>query len=319
MTAPDHAALPWTALRAFEAAARLGSFKAAAGELAVTPTAISHQVKRLESHLGLRLFERLHRALRLTPPGEALALEAQAAFAGLRRTVDRLRRDGGAAGPASLTVSVVPSLAAKWLAPRLPAFQAAHPRIGLRVVAVEGLVDFRRDATVDLALRYGPGPYGDGVHAERLFPASELFPVCAPDVARDPLLRAPADLARHMLIRTAAPAAAGRLPAEAGWPAWFAAAGVALDPAIRKALDGPLFSNTQLAVEAAASGRGIALASAILVAKDIATGRLARLFSIGLADPSAFWLLCRADRCDEAGIRAFTRWIRLEAAASAAG
>src|SRR4051812_38280089 len=119
----DLAALPWTSLRVFEAASRLGSFKEAARELSVTPTAISHQIKRLETYLGLSLFERLHRSLQLTPAGEALAAEAQGAFLRLGRTLDNLRLEGRVAGPHTLTVSVVPSFATKWLAPRLHDFQ----------------------------------------------------------------------------------------------------------------------------------------------------------------------------------------------------
>jgi LysR family transcriptional regulator, glycine cleavage system transcriptional activator len=108
---PRLAALPWTALRAFEAASRLGSFKAAAQALAVTPAAISHQIKLLETYLGFRLFDRLHRRLRLTAAGAVLAREAQRAFAGLEQTIDALMTDGPAPA-ARLTVSVVPSLAA---------------------------------------------------------------------------------------------------------------------------------------------------------------------------------------------------------------
>ncbi len=317
---PHLAALPWTALRAFEAASRLGSFKAAAETLSVTPTAISHQIKRLEAHLGLRLFERLHRALRLTAAGETLAHEAQRAFAGLERTIDVLVADGRAPGAATLTVSVVPSLAAKWLAPRLHRFNAAQPRIGLRVIAVEELVDFRRDATVDIALRYGPGSRRDGIHAERLWPSGEIVAVCTPELARDASLRNPADLVQQMLIRTAPPAAlsgSGETASRTGWPIWFAAAGV-LGSAIQNRLKGPLFSNTQLAVEAAASGRGVALTPLVLIQPDLASGRLIRLFDVSYVDPNAFWLLCRDDRKGEAAIRAFMRWIRREAAKTAA-
>src|SRR5262249_13755392 len=163
-------------------------------------------------------------------------------FARLERTIDALIVDGRGTASPTLTVSVVPSLAAKWLAPRLHRFASAHPRIGLRVVAVEGLVDFRSDPTVDLALRYGPGPYGESAHAGRLWPAGEIVAVCAPELARDPTLRGPADLARQMLIRTAAPGTpTSTASSRAGWAAWFAAAGVGLGPAIQKALKGPLF------------------------------------------------------------------------------
>jgi len=313
----DLAALPWTALRAFEAASRLGSFKAAAVELMVTPTAVSHQMKRLERHLGLALFERLHRSLRLTPAGETLAAEAQGAFLRLEQTLAGLRLQGLAAGQDSLTVSAVPSFATKWLAPRLHGFQATHPRIGLRIVANEALVDLRRDRIVDIALRYGPGPYGAGVHAERLWPKGEIVAVCAPALARDPSLRAPSGLARQMLIRTAAPAT--RKPSRQrssgpDWLSWLAAARVPVDGAARRMLEGPLFSASQLAIEAAVAGQGVALAPTVLVERDIASGRLVRLFDIGLPDPNGFWVLCRAGRERESRIRIFLKWLRQEAA-----
>jgi LysR family glycine cleavage system transcriptional activator len=310
------AALSWTALRAFESASRLGSFKEAARELSVTPTAISHQIRRLETHLGLALFERLHRALQLTPAGESLASEAQDAFLRLGRILDGLRLEGRAVGPHALTLSCVPSFATKWLAPRLVDFQVSHPKIELRVVADETLVDLRRDRIIDVALRYGPGPYGKDLYARRLWPNGAIVAICAPAVAKDAALRSPAGLARHMLIRTATPAwrtMPKRSPVSE-WEAWFAAAGVAIDGAIRKALEGPLFNASQLAIEAAIAGRGIALAPEVLVARDIASGRLARLFATSIPDRNAYWVLCRADRAREARIRSFIRWLAQEAA-----
>jgi LysR family transcriptional regulator, glycine cleavage system transcriptional activator len=313
------AAIPWTSLRAFEVASRLGSFKAAARELSVTPTAISHQVKRLETHLGLGLFERLHRSLQLTPAGEVLAAEAQGAFLRLEQTLGNLKLQGAMAGPESLTVSAVPSFATKWLAPRLHGFQAAHGRIGLRIVADEVLVDLRRDRIVDIAVRYGAGPYGAGVHAQRLWPRGEIIAVCAPALAEDPSLRSPAGLAQQMLIRTAPPTprkVARRAPPRSDWLAWLAAAGVPIDGAVRRALEGPIFSASQLAVEAAVAGRGVALAPAVLVEGDIASGRLVRLFDASLPDPNTFWILCRAGRERESRIRTFIKWIRQEASRS---
>jgi len=312
--------LPWPALRAFEAASRHGSFKDAARELGLTPTAISHQVKRLETRLGLPLFERLHRALLLTPAGETLAKEAQDAFLRLEQTLDRLRLQGRAAGRDSLTVSCVPSFATKWLAPRLHDFQAAHPRVALRVLADEHLVDLRRDRTVDVALRYGPGPYDQGVVAERLWSGGAIVAVSAPAVARQKSLRGPGGLARQMLIRTASPGARAvtkRPPAHADWQAWLAAAGVPMGAALRKALDGPVFSASHLAIEAAVAGKGVALAPAVLVERDVQAGRLVRLFDIAMPDPNAFWLVCRADRQAESRIALFRRWIKREAGRTA--
>lgn len=309
------ARLPWTALRSFEAASRLGSFQAAARELSVTPTAISHQIRRLEDHLGSRLFERLHRSLRLTPAGRILARETQKAFSGLARTVDRLRMEGHAGAVRDLAISVVPSLAGKWLTPRLHGFQENHPRISLRIVADEALVDLKGDKTVDIALRYGPARPEKAIHAELLWPETEIIAVCGKEIARKLAKRPPADLARHMLIRTAPPRSpAHRSPPPADWHAWFKAAGISVDAGLRKALTGPFFSTTHLSIEAAIAGRGIALAPRILVEADIAAGRLMEPFATSLADPNGFWLLCRKDRLTESGIKAFIGWIRREAA-----
>jgi LysR family transcriptional regulator, glycine cleavage system transcriptional activator len=310
------AALSWTALRAFETASRLGSFKEAAIELSVTPTAISHQIRRLETHLGLALFERLHRSLQLTPAGESLASEAQDAFLRLGRVLDSLRLEGRAVGPHALTVSCVPSFATKWLAPRLIEFQAAHPKTELRVVADETLVDLRRNRVIDIALRYGPGPYGKDLYARRLWPNGAIIAICAPALAKDPALRSPAGLGRLMLIRTASPAwrtQSRRSRPISDWEAWFAAAGVAIDGAIRKALEGPHFNASQLAIEAAFAGKGIALVPEILVARDLANGRLVRPFATSIPDPNAYWVLCRSDRAREVRIRSFFKWLLAEA------
>jgi DNA-binding transcriptional LysR family regulator len=308
--------LPWTALQAFEAASRLGSFKDAAVELSVTPTAISHQMKRLEAQLGLVLFERKQRPLVLTDAGRLLARETKRAFSGVESALLQLAQQGSIAHPSGLTLSVVPSFATKWLAPRLLKFQKAHTRIGLRVIEAESLVDFRRDRTIDVALRYGPGGYGPGVHEERLWPNNVLLAVCAPRIARRYRLKIPRDIGRQTLIRTALPTkrrASKRKPLYADWRAWFEAAGITLDGDIRGALDGPVFGTTQLALEAAMAGHGIALAPSVLVEKDIAAGRLVSPFPIRLEDPNAFWVVCRKDRAKESHVRAFIAWLRREA------
>jgi LysR family glycine cleavage system transcriptional activator len=324
MVGSNPSALPWTSLQAFEAASRLASFKDAARELAVTPTAVSHQIRRLEAQLGFPLFERLHRSVQLTARGEVLASEVQDTFGRLHRSLARLRLEGRAAGSDTLTVSVVPSFASKWLAPRLHEFQALHPRIGLRIVADEALVDLRRARLVDVALRYGPGGgYGKALHAQRLWATGEIVAVCAPALIRAAPIRSAADVKRHMLIRTAPPALSRRAKARqpgTDWLAWLNAAGVATDAAIeKKVMAGPLFSASQLAIEAALAGQGIALAPKILVERDLASRRLKQLFSVGIPDPNAFWVLCRADRVRESRVRIFMRWLGDEASKSPPG
>src|ERR1700755_1128262 len=161
-------------LRAFEAAARHLSFTVAAGELNVTQTAISHQIRRLEEELGVRLFIRQNRALALTPEAKDYLPGVRAAFNDLRLATDRLlRKDDDRV----LTISTLASLAAKWLLPRLATFQEAHPGIDVRITTSTALVDFRT-GDVDAAIRYGRGNW-QGLRAEWLM-ADDFFPVCSP-------------------------------------------------------------------------------------------------------------------------------------------
>jgi DNA-binding transcriptional LysR family regulator len=309
--------LPLGALRAFEAAARHNSFKAAASELAVTPAAVSHQIKRLEDHLGLTLFERFNRGLRLTASGMRLAETAGDAFAGLEQVLGELEAGGQMAGAATLTISAAPTIGAKWLVPRLHRFQAAHPGIDLRLQAGDALADLAGGAGIDVALRYGPGDYGSELHAEKLWPQGEIVAVCAPSLLAVGPLEAPADVLRHSLLRTAVPATRQRVSKDptdlAGWPAWLAAAGVMQIDAAKKVPLGPLFGTSQLALEAAVMGQGLALVPRMVVADDIAARRLIQPFAIGIPDIFAYWLVYAEARANEARIRAFARWIREEA------
>src|SRR2546425_2105593 len=178
------------ALRAFEAAARHLSLTLAGRELHVTQSAVSHQVQNLEDELGIELFQRLPRSLRLTPAGEAVAAAARDAFGRIEeaaRAVDRRA--------ARLCVSVLPSFAARWLLPRLKRFHASWPRLDLRIHASLEPCDFARDG-VDVAIRYGRGGW-KGLRSEELF-SEEIFPVCSPRIARS--LRSSADLRRHVLL-----------------------------------------------------------------------------------------------------------------------
>src|SRR5690606_34336303 len=181
---------PLGALRAFDAAARHLSLTRAAAELHVTHGAVSRQVKELEKFLGRALFHRRPRGLELTSEGRLLAFTAGKLFEDLREAVRSLR---DVRQPGVITVSTVPSLAARWLVPRIAAFQARHPGSEVRVGTSHQLVDFRRDG-VDLALRYGRGGWR-AVYSERLFAPRE-FPVCAPSLlAGPPAVRTPDDLA----------------------------------------------------------------------------------------------------------------------------
>lgn len=316
---PDHsrlATLPLGALRAFDVAARLGSFKGAALELAVTPAAVSHQIKALETRLGTVLFERLNRGLRLTAAGQRLASVTADSFARLEAGLRDLDAAGLTTGSTTLTISTAPSIAAKWLVPRLHRFQAAHPQIELRLQSGDSLADLT-GAGVDVALRYGTGQYGTDVTETQLWPRGEIVVVCAPSLVASGRLNAPRDVLAHPLLRTAMPArrqVAGRGQGElGGWSSWLAAAGI--DPAAitGNTLRGPLFGSSHLAIDAAAAGRGLALAPRILVADDIAAGRLIEPFQITVPDPFAYWLVHATRRAGEPRIRAFVRWVQEEA------
>src|SRR6202020_3590687 len=184
-------------LRAFEAAARHLSFTNAAAELNVTQTAISHQIRRLEQELGVRLFVRQNRALTLTAEARDYLPGIRAAFNDLRLATDRLlRKDNDHV----LTVSTLALLAAKWLLPRLSAFQEAHPGIDVRITTSTALVDFR-SGDVDAAIRYGRGHW-PGVRADWLT-ADELFPGCSPELLKGGKpLRRPEGLGHHTLLHT---------------------------------------------------------------------------------------------------------------------
>src|SRR6266581_8922752 len=201
-------------LRAFEAAARHLSFTNAASELNVTQTAISHQIRRLEEELGIRLFVRKNRALALTPEAREYLPGIRAAFNDLRLATDRLlRKDADNV----LTISTLASLAAKWLLPRLSAFQEAHPDIDVRITTSTGLVDFR-SGDVDAAIRYGRGHW-PGLRAEWLM-ADEMFPVCSPALLNGSKpLKCPEDLRDHVLLHTS--------NADSDdWRLWLTAAGL---------------------------------------------------------------------------------------------
>jgi LysR family glycine cleavage system transcriptional activator len=297
----DSRALPLSALRAFEAAARHLSFAMAAAELGVTPAAVSHQVRHLERKLGVELFVRLNRAVKLTKAGQELAGPLTDAFANMvrllirisERTVDRLE------------VSAMPSFAARWLTPRLARFTVQYPDCAVRLVGEDRLVDFRTDQETDIGIRYGSGVYR-GLHVERLTDA-EAFPVVSPDFARSnkAALRAPSSLLRLQLLHDETSRIAPGLP---HWSGWLHAAGVAhgsLPP-------GLVFDSAQFAIEAALAGHGVALALRPLVNDDIRSGRLVRPFDLALANPFAFWLVCKRSRERDRRIGSFRRWLHGE-------
>lgn len=285
--------LPLNALRTFEAAARHQSFLKAADELAVTPGAVSRQIKALETELGLRLFERFNRAVRLTPEGEQLAEGVRRGLATMQAALAEAQ--GARAGP--LTVSVMHSLAARWLAPRLHDFQQRYPAIQVMLAASDLPADLVRDR-IDIAIRYGAGPY-PGLAVTRLI-TTRMFPVCSPRLLETQVLKRPGDLAHTLLLSDV-----NVLPTETSWRHWLAAAGAQEVDTSR----GLQFSNTYLCIEAALAGRGVALAQEAMVVAELKDGRLVRPFDVMVAGTHSHWILTLPEKADLPAIRRFRGWL----------
>jgi LysR family transcriptional regulator, glycine cleavage system transcriptional activator len=281
-------------LRAFEAAARHLSFTNAASELNVTQTAISHQIRRLEEELGIRLFVRQNRALALTPEAKEYLPGIRGAFNDLRLATDRLlRRDDDHV----LTISTLASLAAKWLLPRLSAFQEAHPGIDVRITTSTGLVDFR-SGDVDAAIRYGRGNWA-GLRADWLM-ADEMFPVCSPALLQgDKPLRCPEDLANFTLLHSSG-------GYDDDWRLWLTAAGL---PANISKQPGLTFDLILMTVQAAIDGIGVAMGRTSYVQADIVKGRLVVPFKIALPTDAGFYLVSTEAKADPPKLRAFRQWL----------
>jgi LysR family glycine cleavage system transcriptional activator len=292
---------PLSALRAFEATARLRSFGKAAAELNVTPAAISHQIHGLEEDLGVRLFRRLNRAIELTASARVLLPGLSDAFAGIHASVRRLRAHNDTG---TLTVTASPSIAAKWLVLRLHRFQAQHPDIDVRISTSDDVVDLTR-GDFDIAIRYGTGRY-PGLAVELLL-RNEVFPACSPNLLEvGPPLRTPEDLSHHALIHDQA---VDRDPLAPTWAMWLKAAGIGAVPAA----SGLTFSVGYMALDAAIAGHGVVLAYSTIAAADLAAGRLVRLFSLALPDLFAYYIVTAPGALERPKVRAFRDWLRHEA------
>lgn len=288
------------ALRAFDTAARCLSFTRAAEELHVTHGAVSRQVKELESFIGRPLFRRLPRGLEITRQGRELAFTTNRLFDELRDAVADLRRPSR---PGIVTVSTVPSLAARWLVPRIAAFQVLNPTFEVRVSTSTQLVNFRRDG-VDVAIRYGRGNWPD-VSVEPLFHPSE-FPVCAPSLLEgERALRAPRDLANFTLLHDVT---------TGHWAQWLAAAG-ASDVSAKGGL---VLEDMNVLLQAAIEGQGVALSSLPLAGADLRAGRLVKPFEIEIPVDLGFYVVCERGRETDPGLTPFLGWLREQAATDAA-
>ena len=292
--------LPLNGLRAFEAAARHLSFRDAAEELAVTPAAVSHQIKALEERLEQPLFERRTRAVALTDAGLLLLPEVSQGFQTLQKALARLavRRDDNI-----LMVTASPSMAARWLLPRLDRLEQRHPDLEIRISATNALVDLEHDQ-VDAGLRFGWGDY-PGLHVDCLAEV-DLFPVCAPTLPTpEKPLHVPADLVHHNLLHD--DSWVMRNDAIPGWDMWLRTLGVeGID-----ATHGARFDNAVLMLQASALGRGVALATSDLARMDLESGALIRPFECNdaLELDLGIYFVCTHDALERPAVAAFRQWV----------
>lgn len=280
---------PLNSLRLFEAAGRLGSFKRAAADLHITPSAVSHGVATLEDWLGVALFTRGNRSLTLTPAGEAYLTAIRPALEALARAGDGVpgRRPTG-----RLSVSVAPTFGLAWLIPHLPRFQERHPDIQVNVDTSQRPVEFPRD-DVDVAIRRGHGDW-PGLKAVRLV-TEDLVPVCTPALAAR--IATPADLAGQTLLHV--------VTTVEDWGAWAELAGVTGLDLSR----GSRFDTIQMAQLAAAQGLGIAIGRLPLAAGDIAAGRLVPVLGPPVRSRMGYWLVSPPDALQRPEVAAFRDWL----------
>jgi LysR family glycine cleavage system transcriptional activator len=282
-------------LRAIEAVGRLGSLRAAADEIGVTPGAVSQQVQKTEAQLGCALFERRAKGMTLTPRGQDVLRHLTSGMSELSAAVAlaaRHRED-------TLTVSVAPVFAGKWLVWRLNGFHQAHPHLRIRVDATSVFVD-PDTSDVDVCIRAGLGQW-PGVNLTKLADQRAL-PVCSPALA--PQINCPRDLGRVPVIRDH-----GEM---FGWNIWLEPNG--LDEAILS--DGPVFSNASLCLDAAIAGQGVFLAWEALACDALKSGRLVAPFPDRHPTGFSYWYVTGKYAPRSQGVRDFETWLRSELDAS---
>ncbi|MCR9255997.1 MAG: LysR substrate-binding domain-containing protein [Alphaproteobacteria bacterium] len=286
----DHARPTLRALQIFEAAARHGGFTAAAEELGITQSGVSRQISDLEAVLGIPLFVRNGARLSLTPPGERLGAQLGEALTRIWTSVTDTRRSEKV-----VTLSMLPSVATRWFAPRLGRFLTDHPGIDLRITASRHLVDFAGEG-VDAAIRYSPRP-SLGLEAVKLG-TETVLPVCSPSYAQRLGLTAPKDLNRATLLY-------GDIPED--WASWFAAAGCEDPPPT-----GPRLGDDTAILQAALDHHGVALGRSRLVADDIAAGRLVIPVRVSLDASHAYWFVRPKSAAPTKAIEAIRAWLESE-------
>jgi LysR family transcriptional regulator, glycine cleavage system transcriptional activator len=286
---PSRRLLPLNALKAFEAAGRHLNFTAAAEELSVTLSAISHQIRQLEELLGVPLFRRTRKGLVLSTEGQLILPDVQRGFDFLASGLSKLE---ARRGEGTLTVSMLSTFAMRWFIPRLPRFQERYPDIEVRITTSIKPADLEHEG-IDCAIRHGDGAW-PGLSATRLFSES-LVPVAHPKFGKS--IQAPADLKTHKLLHSQ--------NRREDWRVWLSAVGQGeID-----ANAGPMFETRSYAIQAAVQGMGIAVMDPELVAEEIAGGRLIRLFDEALPLTNSYWFVCLEHMADAPRIRAMREWL----------
>ena len=283
---------PLNSLKSFEAAGRLLSFTAAGEELNVTQAAISHQVKVIEEYLGVSLFNRYPRKLTLTGHGKALLPEVTEAFDRVSSAIAQLSEQRYSN---KISVRLGPSFAARWLSPRLKYFWLQYPEIDLSLFHVANApTDFQRE-DIDIAVTYGDGHW-PGVDAERLLPL-DFFPICSPAfLTNDKPLTDLTNLRYYTLLHDAD---------HEGWQDWLKLAGVeGVNPDA-----GNIIDDTNVLIQAAIDGQGIALGSSAFIQDLLDSGRLVRPFDIALENRNAYYVVCPPSHLKNPAVRAFKDWL----------
>ncbi|HEY1076454.1 MAG TPA: LysR substrate-binding domain-containing protein [Fontimonas sp.] len=305
---------PLNALRAYEAVARHRSFRKAAAELFVTPAAVTHQIKALEEQLGVELFKRLPGGIELTPATVATLPVLQRAFELIARSVGELRNFGSTP---HLTVKTTPTFASRWMMPRLHSFLAANQGIDVRVLASGNVLNAGGGPTAagpgvepDIEVRFSTGR-PDGDHVDLLFNVG-IVPMCHPRLLENGPwpLRTPADLAHHSLLH-------GDMHitdrGRSAWSLWLRKAGVSnVDP--RRGLQ---FDHPTLALDAAADGLGVTLATPLFAKNELDRGDVAVAFPIEITLDRAYYAVTAPASSHRPEVIAFRQWLSAEAAADA--
>ncbi|MCA1361037.1 LysR family transcriptional regulator [Bradyrhizobium sp. IC3069] len=298
-----HKLPPLIELRAFEAAARHLSFKKAAAELGVTPTAISHQIGLLEQYCGCALFRRRPRPLSLTDAGAQLFPAIRGGLEAFAAAIASLKQEGD---EQPLRVTTTNAFASRWLVPRLPLWRKLHPDVPLEVIGTDTVLDLQAGDS-DVAIRYATSrvPPTDGI-VDELF-SDTFLPVCSPDLLSTGRLKRPIDLANHVLIHSYWSPTDREPPT---WQRWLTAAQ-------RRWREVPQFKDMQHlsfreelhAIEAVIAGQGVGIFSDVLVAHELAVGMLVKPFKLSLSGYS-FYVVTRPSNPRARTIRAFSEWLR---------